>query len=45
MSDALLGFHRLAELYDIKLVQPLFTRSRLGPVRQRESVDGREVRT
>ena len=45
MSDTLLGFHRLAELYGIQLVQPLFTRSRLGPVRQREAVDGREVRT
>lgn len=45
MSDTLLGFHRLAELYGIQLVQPLFTRSRLGPMRQREAVDGREVRT
>lgn len=45
MSDTLLGFHRLAQLYDIRLVQPLFTRSRLGSVRQRESEPGREVRT
>ena len=45
MSDTLLGFHRLAELYGIQLVQPLFTRSRLGPMRQREAEGGREVRT
>lgn len=45
MSDTLLGFHRLAQRYGIDLVQPLFTRSRLGAVRQREVFDGLEVRT
>lgn len=45
MSDIFLGFHRLAEIYDIQLVRPLFTRSRLGSVRQREAVDGLETRT
>ena len=45
MPDTLLGFHRLAEIYGVQLVQPLFTRSRLGPVRQREAVDGQETRT
>lgn len=45
MSDTLFGFHRLAQLYGIELVQPLFTRSQLGAVRQREVADGREVRT
>ncbi len=38
------GFRHLADLYDIRLVQPLFTRSRLGPVRRSEVVDGREIR-
>lgn len=45
MPDTLLGFHRLAQLYDIRLVQPLFTRSRLGSVRQREAANGQETRT
>lgn len=45
MPDTLLGLHRLAEIYDIQLVQPLFTRSRLGSVRQREAADGQETRT
>lgn len=45
MSDTLLGFHRLAQIYEIRLVQPLFTRSRLGSVRQREAELGGEVRT
>lgn len=45
MPDAALGFHRLAELHGIRLVQPLFTRSRLGPVRQRETAEDREIRT
>ena len=45
MSDTLLGFHRLAEMHGIQLVQPLFTRSRLGPVRQREAANGQETRT
>lgn len=45
MLETLLGFHRLAEIYDIQLVQPLFTRSRLGPVRQREAAEGQETRT
>lgn len=44
MSDTLLGFHRLAEMHGIQLVQPLFTRSRLGPVRQRETANGQETR-
>lgn len=45
MSDLSLGFQRLAELHGIRLVQGLFTRSRLGSVRQREVADGREIRT
>ena len=45
MPDTLLGFRRLAEIYGIQLAQPLFTRSRLGPVRQREATDGQEIRT
>lgn len=45
MPDIPLGFRRLAEIYDIRLAQPLFTRSRLGSVRQREAADGQEVRT
>lgn len=45
MPDTLLGFHRLAEIYGIQLVQPLFTRSRLGSVRQREATEGQETRT
>ncbi|MDO5624085.1 MAG: Fic family protein [Pseudomonadota bacterium] len=45
MLDTLLGFHRLAEIYDIQLVQPLFTRSRVGSVRQREAAAGQEIRT
>lgn len=44
MPDILLGFHRLAELHHIRLVQPLFTCSRLGSVRQREVADGQEIR-
>ncbi|WP_312760216.1 hypothetical protein [Pulveribacter sp.] len=45
MSDPLLGFHRLAEIYGIQLAQPLFTRSRLWPVRQGEATEGQETRT
>ncbi len=45
MPETLLGFHRLAQMYDIQLVQPLFTRSRLGAVRQREATGGQETRT
>ena len=45
MSDTLLGFHSLAELHGITLVQPLFTRSRLGAVRRHELADGHEIRT
>jgi hypothetical protein len=45
MPDLSLGFQRLAELQGIRLVQGLFTRSRLGSVRQREVADGREIRT
>lgn len=45
MSETLFGFHRLLEIYDLALVQPLFTRSQLGAVRQREVADGREIRT
>lgn len=45
MADTHFGFQRLAEMYDIQLVQPLFTRSRLGTVRQRDQAHGREVRT
>ena len=45
MTDTHFGFQRLIELHDIRLVQPLFTRSRLGTVRQREEAHGREVRT
>lgn len=35
MTDILLGFQRLAQQHAIALVQPLFSRSRLGSVRQR----------
>ncbi len=45
MSDTLLGFHRLVEIYGIWLAQPLFTRSRLGSVRQREAAHDQETRT
>lgn len=45
MSDTLLGFHLLAEVYGIQLAQTLFTRSRLGPVRQGEATEGQETRT
>lgn len=45
MTDTLLGFQRLAETYSVDLVQPLFTRSRLGAVRGRDLVNGQEVRT
>lgn len=45
MADTHFGFQRLAEMHDIQLVQPLFTRSRLGTMRQRDLANGREVRT
>lgn len=45
MADTALGFQRLAQLHGIRLVHPLITRSRLGPVRQREVVDRHEVLT
>lgn len=45
MSDTLFGFHRLVEMHGIQLVQPLYTRSRLGAVRQRETANGQETRT
>lgn len=35
MSDILLGFQCLAAWHSVELVQPLFTRSRVGAVRQR----------
>lgn len=35
MSDTLFGFQRLAHQHNVVLVQPLFSRSRLGAVRQR----------
>ena len=44
-TDTLLGFHRLAQLHAIQLVQPLRVRSQLGTVRRHTVVDGQEVRT
>lgn len=44
MSETLFGFHRLAEMHSIQLVQPLFTRSVLGPVRRRETARDQEIR-
>lgn len=45
MSDTLWGFHKLVEMHGIQLVQPLYTRSRPGVVRQREIVNGQETLT
>jgi len=45
MTDTSLGFQRLAQVHDIRIVQPLLSRSRLGSVRQREVVDGHAVLT
>ena len=45
MADTFLGFQRLAQVHGIRPVQSLFSRSRLGSVRQREVVDGHEVLT
>jgi Fic family protein len=45
MPETLLGFHRLAQLYGVHPVQRLFTRSRLGSVRQREAAASQEIRT
>jgi hypothetical protein len=45
MADTFLGFLRLAQVHGIRPVQPLFSRSHLGSVRQREAVDGHEVLT
>ncbi len=44
-DDTLFGFHRLAQLYGICLVQPLLVRSQLGTARRHTVVDGQEVRT
>ena len=44
-DNTLLGFHRLAQLHAIQLVQPLRVRSQLGTVRRHTVVDGQEVRT
>lgn len=40
MSDTALGFQRLVQRYDIRLVQPLACSSRLGAIRQRELLQG-----
>jgi Fic/DOC family len=45
MTDIALGFQRLAQRYGIQPVQPLYSRSQLGAVRQREVVDGHEMLT
>lgn len=45
MADIALGFQRLMQMYRIDLVQPLSSRSRLGAVRQRETLDGHELLT
>ena len=45
MSDTLFGFQHLAQLHDIALVQPLFSRSRLGAVRQRVTTPQGETLT
>lgn len=45
MADVHIGFQRLAELHQLRLVQPLFTRSRIGTRLQREEAGGRELRT
>lgn len=45
MSEILFGFHRLLEMHGIQLVQPLYTRSRQGAMRQREIAHGQEVLT
>ena len=45
MSEILLGFQRLAQQYGILLVQPLFSHSRLGAVRQRTDTPERETLT
>ncbi len=44
-DNTLLGYHRLAQLYNIRLVQPLRVLSQLGTVRRHTVVDGQEVRT
>lgn len=44
-DDTLFGFHRLAQLYNIRLVQPLRVHSQLGTARRHTVVDGQEVRT
>lgn len=45
MADIHIGFQRLVERHQLRLVQPLFTRSRIGTRLQREEVSGREVKT
>ena len=44
-DDTLFGFHRLAQLYGIKLVQPLLVRSQLGTARRHALANGQEIRT
>lgn len=45
MADVHIGFQRLVELYQLQLVQPLFTRSRIGTRLQRDEASGREIKT
>lgn len=45
MADIALGFQRLAQVHGIRLVQPLYSRSRVGAVRQRAVLDGHEELT
>lgn len=45
MSDILWGFERLAQWHEIQLVQPLFSCSRLGSVRQRAATPEGETLT
>jgi hypothetical protein len=45
MSVSLMGFQRLAQWHGIALVQPLFSRSRLGAVRQRVTTPQGEMLT
>ena len=44
-DDTLWGFHRLAQLYGIRLVQPLLVRSQLGTARRQTMADRQEIRT
>lgn len=45
MTESFIGFQNLAQVHRIRLVQPLFSRSRLGAVRQREVVDSHALLT